>query len=93
MLKEAVIDPTFECTDLYLSAALLTIGFKLLDARGNGMGQGVSIFRDRPDRTTIAKQFYSGELGGSFKKYSSNWLDLKSTHSGNLIRRIDIERR
>ena len=67
---------TFETPDLYLSSALKTIGFKLIDIKKVGT-RGVFVFEDRPDREEVVKKYFSGELCGSFKTFCNTWSDLK----------------
>lgn len=67
---------TFETSDLYLSSALKTIGFKLLDIKKVGT-KGIFVFEDRPDREEAVKKYFSGELSGSFKAFANTWSDLK----------------
>lgn len=79
--------PAFKTTDIHLSAALKTIGFKLIDIEKDDRGRGVFVFEDREDRETIVKDYFAGNLQGSLKSFTSNWLDLK-----NFIIQLGIEK-
>jgi len=69
---------TFRTNDLYLAAALKLSGFKLVDLERQGDGRGTFVFQDRPDRTQWVRNYYSGDLQGSLKLFSSIWADLKA---------------
>jgi hypothetical protein len=69
---------TFQTSDLYLAAALKLSGFKLLDLEKSENGRGTFIFQDRPDRTRWVRSYFSGDLQGSLKLFSSAWADLKA---------------
>ena len=68
----------FETSDLYLSSALQISGFKLINVKKNGNGRGVFVFEDKPNRSTIVREYFNGELKGSLKAFSNAWSDLKS---------------
>ncbi len=82
------IRKTFTTHDLYLSAALMLIGFKLIDLKRDERGRGLFIFEDRPDRSQIVRGYFSGQLSGSFKAFANAWADLKS-----LVSEMEMEKR
>jgi predicted RNA-binding protein YlxR (DUF448 family) len=69
---------TFQTNDLYLASALKLSGFKLVDLERNENGRGIFVFQDRADRTQWVRNYYSGDLQGSLKSFSSVWADLKA---------------
>jgi hypothetical protein len=68
----------FESSDLYLSAALLTVGYKLLRVKTNDNNRGIFVFEDRGDRPQTVIAYFNSSLMGSFKAFSNNWADLKN---------------
>ncbi|MGA2465498.1 MAG: DUF5659 domain-containing protein [Thermodesulfobacteriota bacterium] len=79
---------TFETHDLYLAAALKIHGFKIIDLKRNGIGRGIFIFEDQPDRPNYVRNYFSGELLGSLKAFSNAWSDLK-----RLISEMEMEKK
>lgn len=67
----------YTTSDIYLATALKLHKFKLVDFENLGAGKGSFIFEDRVDRPEYVKKYFSGELQGSLKEFSSEWRNLK----------------
>jgi len=50
----------------------------VIDLERTDDGRGTFIFEDRPDKTQWVRNYYSGNLQGSLKLFSSVWADLKA---------------
>jgi len=66
----------FESSDIYLTAALLCTGARLIGLRKMG-DRGIFILEDFPEREERVRQYFTGELEGSFKQIANYWSDLK----------------
>lgn len=67
----------YSTSDIYLATALKIHKFKLIDFENLSAGRGSFIFEDRDDRPEYVKKYFSGELQGSLREFSSEWKNLK----------------
>lgn len=79
---------SFETHDLYFTAALKILGYRLIDLKIGEKGRGSFVFEDRNDRLQTTRDYFSGELMGSLKAFSNAWADLK-----NLLYEMETEER
>jgi len=70
-------DQQFQTSDFYLSAFLLTKGFKLLDIDKTNLHRALFIFQDRTNRQNLVEDFLFGRAKIEPKSFISAIKELK----------------